>query len=149
MDRQYSNAFELLVKGENEETDDITGLLAYAFYKRDKRARALAIGSDAPEIRNHHTILTPGLVEQYRETALRRLEAYAKSAIEQVEPEIQKNAQQAELQAVKSEIVAKIESKASPWQSILWNVVAWLISLAITFLIAVGFGRLSLTINPS
>ena len=133
--------------GEGNADDDLVGLLAYAYYKRDKRDRALLGSATEEELRQHHTILTPGLIDQYRESALRRLEAYAKTVVAEVEPEIQANARLAEIENAKIAIIDSVRTSTAWWQSILWNVVAWLISLAITILVAFGFGKIVVNIT--
>lgn len=147
MTDQRSTAFEKLVTPTDESDDDLVGLRAYAYYKRDKRDRARQGTASEQELRQHHTILTHGLVDQYRESALRRLEAYAKTVVAEVEPDIRASARIAEIENAKIEIIHSVRTNTAGWQSILWNVLAWLISLAITVIIAFSFGKVAISIS--
>lgn len=145
--RTYSTAFDSLVA--STETDsDIVGLLAYALYKRDKRELALDGSLDEEHLRNHHKTLTSGLLSQYRESALRQLESYANEVVERAEPEIQAAARVQEIDHARDAVIAQVKNSTAWWLSILWNVIAWLISLPIIFLVTVGSGKVSLQISP-
>jgi hypothetical protein len=87
-------------------------------------------------------------LEQYRENALRRLEAYATSVVASVEPDIQERTRTDAINSAKGEIISAVHASTSWWQAIIWNVVAWLISLAITLLVAVGLGKVVFQIAP-
>lgn len=147
--RADSTAFERLVRDPaGQDGDDVVGLLAYAYYERDKRDLAASDELSDEQLREHHRILTPGLVEQYRENALRRLESYARTVVASVEPEIRESTRTDALVAAKNDIIAQIRASTSWRLTISLNVLAWLISLAITFLVAVGFGKISIGISP-
>lgn len=146
-DRQYSTAFDTLVAS-SENDVDIVGLLAYAIYKRDKRELALQGSLDEEHLKNHYKTLTSGLRAQYRESALRQLESYANAVVARAEPEIQAAARIGEINHARDAIIAQVRGSTAWWLSILWNVIAWLISLAIVFLVTIGSGKVSLQINP-
>jgi hypothetical protein len=147
---EYSKAFERLVRpGEDKDEDDLVGLLAYAYYKRDKRDLVLTRELSEELLKDHYKTLTPGLIEQYRESALRRLESYAQTVVATVEPEIRETTRVEAITTAKNEMIAAVESSTKWWLSILWNVVAWLISLAITFLVIAGLGKITIGISPN
>lgn len=145
-DRAFSTAFDKLVQGSEGEAD-IVGLLAYALYKRDKREVAATQAIDASHLRDHHKTLTSGLLTQYRESALRLLEAYSQAVVDRAEPEIRAAARIEAVDSARDAIVREIKNSTAWGWSILWNVVAWLISLAIVFLVTVGTGKVSLQIG--
>ena len=150
MGSEYSRAFERLVRpGEERDEDDLVGLLADAYYKRDKRDLVLTGELSENLLKDHHRTLTPGLIEQYRESALRRLEAYAQTVVATVEPELRETTRLDAIISARNEVIAAVESSTKWWLSILWNVVAWLISLAITFLVIAGLGKITIGISPS
>lgn len=145
-ERSYSTAFDRLVVGEDGGTD-IVGLLAYALYKRDKRELALSGALDEEHLRNHYKTLTSGLLNQYRESALRQLESYSASVVAQATPEIQDGARISAVEQARDAVIAEVRGSTAWWLSILWNVVAWLLSLAIVFLVTVGTGKVSFQVN--
>jgi hypothetical protein len=150
MSHEYSKAFERLVRpGEAGDDGDLVGLLAYAYYKRDKRE--LVLTGELPDelLRDHYKTLTSGLIEQYRESALRRLEAYAQTVVATVEPEIREGTRTEAITSAKNEVIAAVQNSTTWWLAILWNVLAWLISLAITFLVIAGLGKITIGISPS
>jgi hypothetical protein len=145
-ERAYSVAFEKLVDLNNVD-DDVVGLLAYSYYKRDKRE--LAIGSDisSAELASHHKMLTEYLVRQYRESALLRLEAYATDVLERAKPELQEQTRVDAINSAKIEIIEKLTDASVWWRSILWNLIAWLLSLAITFIILASTKAVTINIG--
>lgn len=143
---EYSTAFDKLVHGSDVDAD-IVGLLAYALYKPDKRELAAGGILDEDHLREHHKTLTSGLLTQYRESALRLLESYSQEVVDRAEPEIRADARIEAVETARDVIVREIQSSTAWGWSILWNVVAWLISLAIVFLVTVGAGKVSLQIS--
>lgn len=147
LESAFSTAFERIVRDDPGGDEDIIGLLAYAIYKRDKRDLALGQTFDSDQLRQHHKMLTHGLIEQYREGALRRLEAYSSAVLAQAEPDIREAARIEAVERARDDVIAAVRTSTSWWLSIILNVVAWLISLAVTFLVAVGAGKISLQIS--
>lgn len=144
--RSFSTAFDKLVRGDESDAD-IVGLLAYALYKRDKREVAATGSLDHAHLRDHHKTLTSGLQTQYRDSALRLLEEYSNAVVTRAEPQIQAAARIDAIEQARDVIIAEVKTSTAWWLSILWNVIAWLISLAIVFLVTVGTGKVSLQIN--
>jgi len=69
-------------------------------------------------------------------------------AIEHARPEIEEWTRKAEILAARDRIIEAVRASTS-WRTIvLWNVVAWLLTLTITFLVALGFGAVTVTIDP-
>lgn len=95
----------------------------------------------------HHLTLTPGVVAQYRETALRRLERYAEQVVDRARPQIEDETRTGAIEFAKDRIVEVVKDRTSPAYTVFFNVIAWLITLPITFLVAVSFGKLTLTVN--
>lgn len=62
-------------------------------------------------------------------------------------PEIEEAARISAVEQARDAVVNEIKSSTDWRMSILWNVVGWLISLAIAFLVTVGTGKVSLQIN--
>ena len=149
-DPGYSTAFERLIDTHRERGDeDVVGMLAYAFYKRDKRVLSQTGVLSEERLREHHKTLTDGQIDLYRGAALQRLERYAESVVVDLRPQIEEETRVGAIESAKAEIIATVQASTS-WRTIVaWNVVAWLLTLAITFLVAVGFGNLTLTINPA
>ncbi len=145
--REFSTAFERIVRESEAGDEDIIGLLAYAIYKRDKRDLAVNRSIEQAYLNQHHKVLTPGLIEQYREGALRRLEAYSSAVLAQAEPDIREGARVEAVEKARDDVIAVVRSSTTWWLSILWNVVAWLISLTIIFLVTVGTGKVSFQIS--
>lgn len=142
----FSTAFDRLV-GDHDTEIDIVGLLAYALYKRDKRELAVSKAVDDQMLRQHYKTLTSGLQSQYRDSALRLLEDYSNAVVSRAEPEIMAGARIAQIESAKADIVSEVKSSTAAWKSIVWNVIAWLVSLAIAFLVTIGSGKVSLQIN--
>jgi|GEM_PF-1726201 len=144
-----STAFERLVEGDGvPPNEDLVGLLAYAFYKRDKRELIISDRATPDQLQGYHAILTPSVRARYREHALMRLEDYGERAIEHARPEIEEWTRKAEILAARDRIIEAVRASTS-WRTIvLWNVVAWLLTLTITFLVALGFGAVTVTIDP-
>lgn len=119
----YSTAFEKLVDTENVD-EDLVGLLAYAYYKRDKRD--LAIGGEFSEeqLADHHRRLTDRLVRQYRENALIRLESYSNEVLERARPQIAEETRTESIEAARSDIIDSVKTASVWWHSVLWNVIA-------------------------
>ncbi len=140
----YSNAFDKLI-AENGEADDLIGFLAYALYKKDKRELALSGKLDPERLREFHKTLTDGSVQRYREQALSKLETYSEAVVRDAEPEIQEATRTEAVEAAKNAIIREIKSATSAWNSIVLNVVAWLITLGITALVLFTSGYLKLT----
>ena len=123
--------------------------MAYAYYKRDNRDLVLTGELSEELLKDHYKTLTSGLIEQYRESALRRLESYAQTVVATVEPEIRETTRVEAITTAKNEVIAAVESSTKWWLSILCNVVAWLISLAVTFLVIAGLGKITIGISPN
>lgn len=144
--REFSTAFDKLVESSGS-GPDIVGLLAYALYKRDKREVATTQSLEPEQLRNHHKMLTSGLQSQYRDNALRMLEDYSNEVVARAEPQIRAAARISSIEQARDAVIAEVKSGTAWWQSILWNVLAWLISLAIAFLVTVGTGKVALQIS--
>ncbi|MCB8837690.1 hypothetical protein [Aurantimonas sp. VKM B-3413] len=145
-DGNHSTAFEQLIEVDNID-DDVVGHLAYAYYKRDKRELALKGDLDEQALSRHHLTLTPRLIQQYRDSALLRLESYAGAVLDRSRPQIQEETRVDAIYSVEERLSQRIRSATAWWQSIVWNVVAWLITLAVTFLVLASTGAVSIKIG--
>jgi hypothetical protein len=146
-DPDHSLAFERIVDPNNVD-DDVVGLLAYSYYKRDKRELAIDGKLSRDELNGHHKTLTDNLIKQYKDSALLRLEAFANDVLDRARPEIQEQTRVEEINSAKIDIIKNIRSATIWWQNILWNVIAWLLTLAITFLILVSTNAVTIKIGP-
>lgn len=127
----HSKAFESLVK----DNQDLPGLLAYALYKQIIHERAKQ-GTDTPQaLRN----LTDREIETYRSDAESRLKLFAQGAIEQATPDIVVANVGVEIQQASNDIIEELRRRTSFGSAIFSNMAAWVISLAITFLIITLF----------
>ncbi|MCB8873777.1 hypothetical protein [Acidisoma silvae] len=127
----HSQAFERLV----ENGQDLTGLLAYALYKQAIREAAL---QGAAVHRSEHRSPVPVEITAYRSTADNMLTAFAGSIIEQSREDIEESARRSYMAAMEERLNTEFR-KATNWRSaIAVNLIAWLLSIAITFLIAVS-----------
>lgn len=128
---------------------DVVGLLAFALYEQDKRELIDADGVAPEQVDGHHLLLTSGQIELYKASAHLHAERLARTVLDQLRPEIEEETRTQAIDGTKAEIVATVRARTSWRTVVLFNVVAWLLTLAITVLIAVGFGNLTLTINPA
>ena len=125
---RHSKAFERFV----QDHDDLAGLIAYAFYKQAIR-EALSQGGTVH--RSQDRAPTPTEVDAYRNAAESKLTAFAESMIEQSKADIADTAARADIKALKSDLTTTIK-QATTWRTaIATNLVAWLLSIAITVLI--------------
>jgi hypothetical protein len=127
----YSRAFERLVQSDA----DLPGLLSYALYKQ--AIREAALHGRSPQGLDHRD-LTPTEITVYRAMANDRLTALANSVIKQATPKIAETALRAEIGRLQDSLTQTIEHATSWRAAISINLVAWLLSIAITFLIAVA-----------
>lgn len=143
---RHSEAFETFVANE----DDIVGLIAYALYKQNIHETAKSGRFVQQPIHR-----SPGSTERsaYRGAAEAKITAIIQSGIEQERPEILGAELKNELGLLKGELIEKIESASSPVTALVISVFGWLITLGITFLVAVAglphwLVALSQKINP-
>ncbi|HEX2018929.1 MAG TPA: hypothetical protein VGO17_08320 [Aurantimonas sp.] len=148
MPGEHSTAFEQIDQLDDID-EDVVGHLAYAYYKRDKRDLALKGDLNEEALARHHLTLTPRLIHQYRESALLRLESYAEAVLDRSRPEIQEKTRIDAIQGVEERLSERIRSATAWWQTIVWNVVAWLISLAITFLVLTSTGAITINVGSA
>lgn len=127
----YSKAFESFV----QDSDDLVGLIAYALYKQNIR-EASTSGRAVTQAGSRHPTQTELTI--YREAAEGKLSTYAISAINGARSEIQEEGLRSDLGRVQSELEGSI-ARASSWRVALGvNLLAWIISLAITAVIAIA-----------
>lgn len=131
--KAYSQAFETFVRPEAEGEDDVIGLLAYALYKQAIREDAIAGNAIPGEKRT----LSETAVQAYRGAARQLLTGVIDQAILDATPSIQESAVREALQTAEAAIKARIDERTNWKAAVGTNLVAWLISLAIAFLILV------------
>ena len=128
----HSLAFETFVQSDEDE-DDVIGLLGYSLYKQSIREDALA-GVTVPADRRAPSETT---VQAYRGAASQLVTGVINRAIEEATPAIQESAVRDAILAAEANVKAHVDSKTS-WKTALGtNLAAWLISLAIVFLVLV------------
>lgn len=128
----HSLAFETFVQSEDEE-DDVIGLLGYALYKQSIREDAIA-GLVVPADRRAPSETT---IQAYRGAASQLVTGVINRAIEEATPAIQESATRDAVVTAEAKIKAHIDAKTS-WKTALGtNLAAWLISLAVVFLVLV------------
>lgn len=131
-DKAFSQAFETFLQSEGDE-DDVIGLLAYALYKQSVREDAIA-GNATPAERRTPSETT---IQAYRGAASQLLTGVIDRAIEDSTAAIQESALRDAVSASEASVKAHINAKTS-WKTALGtNLAAWLISLAIVFLVLV------------
>lgn len=140
----YSRAFDNIVHS----SDDLVGLLAYALYKEAVREEVSQGATHDPTSRNPPR----SVVKIYREAAEQRLAAVINGAIAQATPDIEAAAIGEVVQASEKAITGKLDGVATRLEghvnkrtgflgSIVTNLIAWLMSLAITIIILVLANR--------
>ncbi len=140
----HSRAFGNIVR----DPDDVVGLLAYALYKEAVREEVSQGAANHPASRNPPR----AVVKIYREAAEQRLAAVVNGAIAQATPDIEAAAIGSVVQASEQVIKTKIDGVALRLEShvdkrtgfmgsIVTNLIAWLVSLAITIIILVLANR--------
>ncbi len=127
----YSRAFELLV----QDDDDLTGLLAYALYKQSIR-EASAQGKAVHPSRDRS--LTSTEVRAWREVADGMLSAFASSIIDQSRSGIVETAVRDDIRNLKSSLSLELQRSTSWKTAVVVNLVAWLLSIAITILVVMA-----------
>jgi hypothetical protein len=127
---KYSRAFETLV----EDPNDLVGLVAYALYKQTVREAA---ATGRLTVQPRHRFPTPTERSAYRGNAERRLQSFAAVATQQATPEIMAKGIGSAVEAAKVELLQALERRTSFVNAILSNLVAWIITLAVTVLLIV------------
>jgi hypothetical protein len=141
---KYSRAFDNIVNG----PDDVVGLLAYALFKEAVRERV----SQGEPSNNVHRNPPASEVKIYREAAEQRLANIIDNGIAQATAGIQVNAVgsaikstelvlDSSIDAAVARIEKKITDRTGMAGAVATNVVAWIISLAITIVILVLANR--------
>lgn len=142
---EYSKAFEKIAKLDDLDDDDVIGLLAYAYYKKHKRELARS-GLSADDLAKQHMYLTDIQIDQFRNSALHRLERYASQVVDKVRPSIEEKTRVERIDAAEREIINVVKSSSSPKMAIGVNLLAWLISLGISFLVLTTAGAFKFSI---
>lgn len=140
----YSRAFDNIVQS----PDDLVGLVAYALYKEAVREEVSQGATNDPASRNPPRTV----VKIYREAAEQRLAAVIDGAIAQAAPDIEPAAIGDVVQASEKAITGRLDGIAARLEghvdkrtgflgSIVTNLIAWLMSLAITIIVLVLANR--------
>ncbi len=127
-DPQYSRAFETFV----DDPNDLVGLVAYALYKQTIREAAV---SGRPMLQARHGFATATERAAYRGDAERRLQAFASDVTDQATPGIVARGVGLAVEAAKIELLQALNRRTSFWSAIVSNLVAWVITLAVTVLL--------------
>lgn len=131
----YSRAFEVFVSSEPDQ-DDVVGLLAYALYK--KAVREAVIGGRR-QVPAPHRTPSPTEREAYRGAAERLLQRVAQASVDAARPEILQAGFDAQIARAESEIKELVRSRTRVGAAIGTNLVAWIITLAVTVLVVNAF----------
>lgn len=134
----FSRAFDRIV----QDADDVVGLLAYALYKEAVREEVIQGASPNPADRNPPN----AVVKIYREAAEQRLSVVINGGIAQATPDIEAAAIGNVVKASEILITTKLDGVTTRLEdhvnkrtgflsSITTNLIAWLLSLAITIII--------------
>jgi hypothetical protein len=127
----HSQAFEKLVQSE----DDITGLLAYALYKQAIREAARQ-GRVVHSSAQRSPVATE--IAAFRGATDSKLSIFAASIVDQSRATIIDTAIRADIGAMEERLQTELRNATSWRNAIVINLLAWLLSIAITFLIAVA-----------
>jgi hypothetical protein len=134
----YSRAFDRIV----HDADDVVGLLAYALYKEAVREEVSQGAAPNPAARNPPN----AVVKIYREAAEQRLSVVINGGIAQATPDIEaaaignvvkasENMITTKLDGVTTRLEEHVNKRTGFLSSITTNLIAWLLSLAITIII--------------
>ena len=130
--QQYSRAFETFVEG----SGDLVGLIAYALYKQNLREVAAAGRQVPPAIERRPTQTESSA---YRGDAERLLQTFAAQAVKEATPGIVAEGVGSAVGAARGDLEKLIRQRTSIGAAIWTNLVAWVITLAITVLIVTAF----------
>ena len=142
---EYNRAYEALVA----EDDDVTGLIAYAIYKQDKRDFLVrwreqhGAPPSADEVKAFATtVLGPGQRQRYRVAARTILDAYASTVLDAEKPLIAREAVARRIE----EAAERVETAAVWWRQIPTGVIAALLYtvLLICIVFALRFAGIDL-----
>ncbi len=128
-ERSYSRAFDNIVQRPN----DTVGLLAYALFKQGVREEAAAGRRVDGGSRNPPETA----VRVYRDAARRILEEFASNAIAEATPEGSHSSILAAVMSVEAGVKSHIDQKTNWKNAIGMNLIAWVITIAVTALILV------------
>lgn len=131
---EYSRAFENLVGDDN----DLVGLLAYALFKQSVR-EAVQQGQTSPFSRNPPA----SVVNTYRLSATRRLEQFAASVVDDQKIELLDSTTVEAVRNAASDIKVHVSQRTNFGSALLTNIIAWLVTLAITVAVIWLSGRAS------
>ena len=127
----YSRAYENMV---TQGPDDIVGLLAYALFKQNI-AEDAGQGIKGEGHRRNPTKVTVAL---FRSAAEAKLNEFAAKSIDEAKSEIQASAYKSSLEEGMESLSREIVRNAGTGRAILTNLIAWLVTLAITVLVALS-----------
>lgn len=128
---EYSRAFEVFVSSEPNE-DDVVGLLAYALYKQALRE---AVTQGRPHLLAPQRTPSPTERDAYRGAAERLLQRFAQASVDAARPEMLQSGFDVELRRAEGEIKQLVQARTTVWAAIGTNLVAWVITLAVTVLV--------------
>lgn len=150
----YSKAFEILA-GDGK---DLDGLVAYALYKKAKRAWIIEHSPSHGEICAHHKILVGAYIDALHTQAQALLNRYGEDRLSEATPDILAQGFDQQLDIISEDISRRVDSfkdetiqhlsnihqHNKSWStfgvSILASVMAWIVGLAVTFVILNTFG---------
>lgn len=142
---KFNTIFKRLVSG----PDDLVGMVAYGIYKQEKRDWIIRFQTEKGRRPNEAEVWA--FNEHFSETALARLRseaesmliAFAESVVESRTPDIAKGIMASGMEDLSkaieqstTDVKGYVKAQTSPGWAIVWNTVAWLISVVITVAVA-------------
>lgn len=131
-DAAYSRAFDNFV---SDNPDDIEGLLGYALYKRSIRELCRSGGQTDGNLRNP----PDAEVKVYRSAARAKIEEMLEVFELEAAEQWKQSHYDTRLETWKGEIKAMIRARTTTSGAVLSNMIAWVLTIAISLLVYFGF----------
>ncbi|MQX36986.1 hypothetical protein [Roseospira navarrensis] len=135
---KYSTAFEKLAG----EGNDLVGLVAYALYKRHKRAWIIDCCPDEVAIRDHHKLLVQPYIDTLMDSANNLLQEYGDGRVEQERDRLLAAGYDLQVQNISDQIqihsdhiLNTVVKKTNPWATFWPGLTVWFVGVFVSVII--------------
>ena len=139
--KKYSTAFEKLAGDGN----DLIGLVAYALYKRHKRAWIIEANPGDRAIQDHHHQIVDPYIKSLRDTAHALLAKYGDERVEEAKPHLMTAGYDYQVQGLSNQIeesqqkiLKKMKSQTNPWHTFLPGLAVWFVGVIVSVVLVVS-----------